>query len=142
MKEIRLPKIGEEITIERGLELCRYFGLDYLVKRLTKHPEYFRTWIFDGCSGLSQEVFRLLCGNKYKIVTFYCCLIHDLEHAYGESGNEEEREASNKEFRENLIDLAKFSEQKAWAFYKAVVIGGSDKLNTTWKWGFANKERN
>jgi hypothetical protein len=31
---MKLPKIGDIITAKEALELCRYFGLDYLVERI------------------------------------------------------------------------------------------------------------
>lgn len=132
---VTLPKIGETITIQRWKELAEYFGLDRVVKELTDHPERYRPWEFDGCSGPPQSFFRATCGEKYELVRDYICLPHDLEHALG--GTEEDRAKSNEDFRENLIDLAGFSKAKAAAFYYSVVLGGSAKLDTKWKWGFA-----
>lgn len=132
---MRLPIINETITIERWIELAEYFGLDDVVAKLKAHPERYRPWEFDGCSGPPQPFFRVVCGDKYELVTRYICLPHDLEHAAG--GTEEERAKSNKDFRENLIDLAEFSKAKAYSFYYSVVLGGSAKLSTKWRWGFA-----
>ena len=138
MKQVELPEIGDTITLEWWIELAEYFGLDSVAKKLREHPERYRPWVFDGCSGLPQRAFKILCGDKYDIVTKFCCCPHDLSHAAG--GTEEERAKSNEDFRENLIDLAKFSEAKAYGFYYSVVVGGSDKFDTEWKWGFALKE--
>ena len=35
---MKLPKIGDIITTKGALELCRYFGLDYLVERIESDP--------------------------------------------------------------------------------------------------------
>ena len=36
---MKLPKIGDVITTKEALELCQYFGLDYLVERIESDPE-------------------------------------------------------------------------------------------------------
>jgi len=135
MKEIILPDIGELIRVERWRDLAEYFGNDRVAKLLTDHPDRYRPWVFDGCSGPPQAVFKALCGDRYELVTVYICLPHDIDHAAG--GTEEDRARSNMEFRENLIDLAQFNAARAYAFYYSVVLGGSGKLDTLWKWGFA-----
>ena len=33
-----LPEIGDIITTKEALELCRYFGLDYLIERIESDP--------------------------------------------------------------------------------------------------------
>ena len=53
---MNLPEIGDIITTEGALELCRYFALDYLIERIESDPERYKQWKFDGCSGLPDEV--------------------------------------------------------------------------------------
>jgi len=36
---MKLPKIGDTVSTKEALELCRHFGLDYLVERIESHPE-------------------------------------------------------------------------------------------------------
>ena len=50
------PEIGDIISTKEALELCRYFGLDYLVERIESDPERYKDWKFDGCSGLPDEI--------------------------------------------------------------------------------------
>ena len=38
---IVLPKIGETITTDRALELCKYFNLDYLVERISNNKDLY-----------------------------------------------------------------------------------------------------
>ena len=42
-----LPKIGETITTERAVELCKYFGLQSLVRRIELNPEAYKDWKLD-----------------------------------------------------------------------------------------------
>ena len=55
-KKMKLPEIGDIVTTKEALELCRYFGLDYLVERIESDPERYQDWKFNGCSGLPDEV--------------------------------------------------------------------------------------
>ncbi len=55
-KTMTLPEIGDIITTKEALELCRYFGLDYLIDRIKSDPERYKDWKFDDCSGLPDEV--------------------------------------------------------------------------------------
>ena len=41
---MNLPKIGDIVTTKEALELCRYFDLDYLVKRIESDPESYKDW--------------------------------------------------------------------------------------------------
>jgi hypothetical protein len=84
MKQL-LPQINEIITAQKGLELCRYFELDYLIERLTKYPERYKEWQFDGCSFLPDLLLKRVCHDWDKIL-YECCLPHDLSYAYGKSG--------------------------------------------------------
>ncbi|MEA3420935.1 MAG: hypothetical protein U9Q97_04560 [Acidobacteriota bacterium] len=44
---MKLPEIGDRITTKEALELCRYFGLDYLIERIESDPERFK--VFNLC---------------------------------------------------------------------------------------------
>ena len=39
---MKLPEIDNVITIKEALELCWYFGLDYLIERIESHPERYK----------------------------------------------------------------------------------------------------
>jgi len=120
-----LPKIGETITVERGLELCKHFGLDYLVERLKKNPEKYRSFEFDGCSWWPDKFFwKILLFGKGRKITYKCCLPHDLKYAYGEHDNKPERLQVDLKFRIDLVKKAKVRKFIANGFYAAVRVGG------------------
>ena len=135
-----LPKIGETITTERGLELCKHFGLHYLVKRIEKNPDAYRDWVFDGCSMFPDKLFwRLLNAGKGKAITYECCLPHDLRYAYGTLGANSiyDRQLADFDLESDLINKAKVFSFVAHVFYVAVRTGG--EWNTDFKWAFARK---
>ena len=98
-----LPNIGDIITTKEALELCRYFGLDYLIERIESDPESYRNWKFDGCSGLPDELMGLFTGCNWKDITYKCCLPHDLCYGYGELGNDIERKRVDVKFYSDLV---------------------------------------
>ena len=139
-----LPKIGEIITPERGLELCKHFKLDYLVERLEKYPELYRDFEFDGCSWYPDKFFwKVLLWGKGKKITYECCLPHDLKYAYGQAWNERERRHADHELRIDLVIKAKVRKFIAEGFYFAVRVGGGDSFGdeerNDFKWGFGSK---
>jgi len=70
-----LPKIGEIVTTESGIELCEHYGLNYLADRIEDNPDLFKEWEFDGCSMTPTEVLREII--KVPSLT-EICLRHDL----------------------------------------------------------------
>ena len=96
------PQIGDMVTTEQALALCRDFGLDYLVERIECDPDKYKEWEFDGCSGLPDELMGLFTGCDWKDITFKCCLPHDLGYGYGEPGNEAERKTDYYSHQLNL----------------------------------------
>ena len=134
-KEIieELPKIGDIVTTERGLELCEHYGLNNLANRIEDNPDHFKEWEFDGCSMTPTEVLSELI--KVPSLT-EICLRHDLGYAYGEPGNEEERLIVDKRFQNELIDGGA-SKLAAKTMFDAVRVGGKEKLCLSFSWGFA-----
>lgn len=140
MKQL-LPQIDEIITTQRGLELCKYFELGYLVERLTKHPGRYREWRFDGCSFLPDQLLKRIYRNWDKVL-YECCLPHDLGYAYGKSGDNEERKQVDLDFERNLIAKADMHPGLARIFWGAVSIGGKESLKIpNVSWAFATKEK-
>ncbi|MCG6974079.1 MAG: hypothetical protein LJE66_13120 [Desulfobacterales bacterium] len=136
-----LPKINDTVTTRQALELCRYFGLDYLVERIESNPELYMDWKFDGCSSLPDELMGLFTGCNWKDITYKCCLPHDLCYGYGELGNKIERKRVDMKFYSNLITKAEMREWTASAFLEAVRIGGSEVFGLSFSWGFAHKQK-
>jgi hypothetical protein len=59
---MKYPEIGDMITTNQALELCKHFNLDYLIKRIETNAEKYKEWEFDGCSGLPDEIMVLFTG--------------------------------------------------------------------------------
>ncbi len=136
---MKLPSIGDIITTKEALELCRYFGLDYLVERIESHPERYKDWKFDGCSCLPDEVMGFFTGCNWEGITYRCCLPHDLCFGYGGRGNSVERKRVDETFHSDLVTKAGMKEWCASAFLVAVRIGGSERFGLSFSWGFAHK---
>jgi hypothetical protein len=134
-----LPEIGATITTEAALELCRHFGLAYLVDRIRANPGNYKSWTFDGCSMLPDELMGLFTGCDWQDITYKCCLPHDLCYAYGQLGNGIERERVDVKFYSDLVNKAGMPQLFAAAFLAAVRVGGHEKLGLSFSWGFAHK---
>jgi len=136
---MKLPAIGDWVTTKDGLELCRCFNLDYLVERIESHPESYKEWQFDGCSGVPDELLGLFTGCKWEDITYRCCLPHDLGYGYGEPGNKLERKSVDEKFYNDLLVEARMKKWCAGAFLAAVRIGGAEVFGASFSWGFARK---
>jgi len=137
-EKMNLPEIGDMVTTEEALELCRYFGLDYLIERIESDPGRYKEWKFDGCSGLPDEVMGFFTGCDWKDITYKCCLPHDLCYGYGEPGNDIERKQVDQKFYSDLVTKAGMKKWCASAFFAGVRIGGAEAFGRSFSWGFAN----
>lgn len=136
---MKLPEIGEVITTQSGLSLCRYFNLNYLIERIESNPGDYVDWEFDGCSGLPDKHMGLFTGCKWEDITYQCCLPHDLCYAYGEPGNRAERKQVDENFFNDLMEKAGMHKWAATAFLAAVRVGGAEALGLSFTWAFAHK---
>ena len=136
---MKLPEIGDIIATPKALKLCTHFGLDYLIDRINTNPDNYKDWSFDGCSGLPDEVMGLFTGCDWRDIIYKCCLPHDLCYAYGEIGNEIERERVDKNFYNDLVIKAGMRKWLASVFLSAVQIGGAKEFGLSFSWGFAHK---
>ncbi len=139
---MKYPEIGDTVTTELALDLCRHFNLDYLIDRIETHPHTYKPWKFDGCSGLPDEVMGLFTGCHWRDITYQCCLPHDLCYGYGEPGNTMERKRVDVKFYSDLVTKAGMKEWQAAAFLAAVRVGGAEAFGFSFSWGFAHKDRN
>ncbi len=130
-------KIGDEITVDMGLQLANQFGFLNIVERIEAEPERFKSFIFDGCSCIPDQLMGLFTGCKWQDITYMCCLPHDVGYAYGEIGNDAERKTVDYLFLNNLVKNAKMKHWLAKLFLKAVKIGGAEELGLSFSWGFA-----
>jgi len=136
---MKLPEIGDRITTAEALELCRHYGLDYLVVRIESAPDRYKDWKFDGCSGLPDKLMEIFTGCKWEDITYHCCLPHDLAYGYGELGNKTERKDVDEKFYSDLVTKADMHKWVAAAFLAAVRVGGAEALGQSFSWGFAHK---
>jgi hypothetical protein len=136
---MRLPEIKDTITIPWGLDLCRHFGLDYLVNRIEAHHGGYKEWEFDGCSCLPDELMGLFTGCDWRDITYLCCLPHDLAYAYGDPGNQNEKQIVDEKFFRDLKEKAGMKEWIATVFRRAVEIGGAEIFGLSFSWAFAYK---
>ena len=134
---MKLPQIGDTVTTEHALALCRHFNLDYLVERIESKHKTYKEWQFDGCSCLPDEVLGLFTGCDWRDITYQCCLPHDLAYAYGEPGNDMERERVDLKFYSDLVTKAGMKKWLASAFLVAVRVGGAEEFGLSFSWGFA-----
>lgn len=134
-------KIGDKITPEIGLELCKHFGFDYLVKRLEGNLDMYKSFVFDGVSGFNDGLAALLAEVDEKDLTYLVALPHDLQFGYGELGNEREEAMVNKAFRDNFIKIGAES-WRVWIAVKLVESIGAEELGFNFCWAFALKEKN
>ena len=137
---MNFPQIGDTVTTEDALELCRHFQLDYLIQRIETSPSRYKAWKFDGCSGLPDEVLGLFTGCDWQDITYKCCLPHDLGYGYGEPGDDNERKRVDQKFKRDLIAKAGMHEWMAAAFFAAVRVGGAEVFGLSFSWGFAHNE--
>ena len=134
---MKLPEIGEIITTQRALELCRHFNLDHIVAMIEANPESFTHWKFDGCSCLPDKSLGRFTGCECRDIIFRCCLPHDLRYAYGEPGNHAERKRVDAKLYSDLVTKAGMKKWMASAFYVGVRIGGVESFGLSFSWGFA-----
>jgi hypothetical protein len=132
-----LPEVGETITTQNALELCRHFDLQYLVDRIEGNPDGYKSWRFDGISGLGDRFAARITRVDRATLSLQCALPHDLRYGYGEPGNKAERKSADRQFRQDLIAKAEMGRVWARIFYWAVRIGGSERRRTSYSWAFA-----
>ena len=137
---MEFPNIKNTVTIEEAIELCKYFKLDYLIKRIEQNRDRYKSWKFDGCSTLPDEIMGLFTGCNWEDITYKCCLPHDLGYAYGEKGNEIERKRVDLKSYSDLVTKAGMINWQASAFLAAVRVGGSEAFGFSFSWGFASKK--
>lgn len=131
-------KIGSTINPAKGLQIANQLGFLHIVQRIEAQPEMYEYFIFDGCSCIPDELMGLFTGCKWQDITYLCCLPHDIQYAFGDLGNKEERKSADYLFFHNLIHLAGMKPWLASVFMNAVKLGGSEKLGLPFSWGFAN----
>jgi hypothetical protein len=126
-----LPALGEEVPLERIREICAHFGLHDLWQKIERDPPA-RPFKSDGCTGWFDD---------WKGVSLYPAgFLHDLKYWAGYPGEEVERLVADAEL---MIAVARLLGSTAMAetMFHGVRLGGSDKLNTPFGWGFGRRRQ-
>ncbi|MFM7331141.1 MAG: hypothetical protein ACKO1L_05700 [Brachymonas sp.] len=130
---VTIPKIGDMITTEQAIELCRHYDLHYLIERISKNPQDFKSWVFDGASMIQDALFAKIFSIPNLTVI---ALRYDLKYAYGDPENQDERKRADKELKQELLN-DQASKLVVYPMYWAVRVFGNGPLKTDFTWGFA-----
>jgi hypothetical protein len=127
--QLTLPALGEEVPLARIKTICEFYGLHDLWRKIERDPPK-RPFKSDGCTGWFDD---------WKGVSLYPAgFLHDLKYWAGYPGEEVERLAADAEL---MIDVARLlgSTEMAETMFHGVRVGGSEKLNAAFSWGFGRK---
>ena len=127
--QMALPVLGEEVPLTRIKEICAYYGLNELWRKIERDPPV-RPFKSDGCTGWFDD---------WRGVSLYPAgFLHDLKYWAGYPGEDVERLVADAEL---MIDVARLLGSTAMAetMFHGVRVGGSEKLNASFSWGFGRK---
>ena len=124
-----LPPMGEVVPLSRIKEICAAYGMMDLWRKIERDPPV-RPFKSDGCSGWF---------NEWKGISIYQAgFLHDLKYWAGYPGEEVERLVADAELMNDVARLLK-STAMAETMFHGVRMGGTDKLNATFSWGFGRQ---
>lgn len=131
MKRVQmvLPALGEEVSLGRIKEICAFYGLHDLWRKIERDPPP-RPFKSDGCTGWFDD---------WKGVSLYAAgFLHDLKYWAGYPGEEVERLVADAEL---MIDVARLlgSTTMAETMFHGVRVGGTERLNAAFSWGFGRR---
>jgi hypothetical protein len=118
---LKLPKLGEQVPLLKIKEICMYFHLAELWKKIANNPPR-NPFCSDGCS---------LWFDKWKGFDLYpACFIHDLKYWSGYPGEEVERLIADAEL---MIEVAKImgSVKMAEIMFAGVRVGGGEWMRAS-----------
>lgn len=123
---VALPAIGEEVPLERIRVICEAYGLHVLWAKIERDPPP-RPFKSDGCTGWV---------NEWKGVSIYPAgFLHDLKYWAGYPGEDVERLVADAELMTDVARLLN-STGMAETMFHGVRVGGSDRFETSFAWGF------
>jgi len=127
--EFELPGIGEEVLLPRIKVICEHYGLHALWTKIERDPPV-QPFKSDGLTGWFDE-WR---GKNLYPAGF----LHDLKYWAGYPGEDVERLVADAEF---MIDVARIlgSTEMAEAMFRGVRLGGTEKFNAPFSWGFGRR---
>ncbi len=128
-RQMDLPKLDEEVPLPRIKEICQFYGLHDLWRKIERDPPP-RPFKSDGCTGWFDD---------WKGVSIYPAgFLHDLKYWAGYPGEDVERLVADAEL---MIDVARLlgSTTMAETMFHGVRVGGNEKFNASYSWGFGRK---
>jgi len=138
-KKITLPKIGDTITPERGIELCRHFGFIDILMRIKANPWDYDDWKFDGTSMVPDRLIKFFWSGWDKAIIE--ALKHDLKYMYGIPGDLVARMHADAEYYWGLKYSVKMPQWLADKFHIAVRKGGKEGRGKRYSWAKASKKK-
>jgi hypothetical protein len=127
--QMELPALGEEVPLPQIKEICAFYGLQDLWRKIERDPPP-RPFKSDGCTGWFDD---------WKGVSLYPAgFLHDLKYWAGYPGEDVERLVADAEL---MIDVARLLNSTAMAetMFHGVRAGGSEKLHASFSWGFGRQ---
>lgn len=125
-KAFELPAVNEEVPLKKIKEICAYYQLPDLWKKIEKDPPSM-VFVSDGCTMWPDS------SNGKDI--YSACFLHDLKYWAGYPKEDVERLVADAEL---MIDIARIrqSTKMAETMFHGVRVGGTDKLKMSFSWGF------
>lgn len=127
--QLELPVAGEEVPLPRIRQICEFYGLRELWRKIEADPPA-RPFRSDGCTGWFDD---------WQGVSLYPAgFLHDLKYWAGYPGEEVERLVADAEL---MMDVARLlgSTEMAETMFHGVRLGGSEKFNAPFSWGFGRQ---
>jgi protein tyrosine phosphatase (PTP) superfamily phosphohydrolase (DUF442 family) len=128
---IPLPKKGEEVPLPKIKEICQYYGLHDLWRKIEKDPPPI-PFKSDGCS---------LWFDEWRGIDLYpACFLHDLKYWAGYPNEDVERLVADAEL---MIDVARLLGSTAMAetMFHGVRPGGHEMFKQSFSWGFGRVKK-
>ncbi len=126
---IPLPAMGEAVPLPRIQEICEFYHLDALWKKIEADPPP-RPFKSDGCTGWV---------NEWRGISIYSAgFLHDLKYWSGYPGEDVARLIADAEL---MINVARLLNATAMAetMFNGVRIGGHEHLKADFSWGFGRR---
>lgn len=127
---LSLPARNVLVTMAQVETICLHYGLTELWSTIESNPPI-HPFSSDGCSVWPDSWFK---GRDL----YDGCFIHDLHYWAGMPGDEMGRMKADVWLMLWVADHV--SIELAEAIFNGVRVGGSEKLNTPWRWGFGRIE--
>ena len=124
---MKLPKKGQQVPLEKLLSLARFHEKWDIVNSLTSLPLPSEIFISDGCSMWPDSWF----GKDM----YPDCFWHDVRYWCGLPGDEIARLFADAELAKDVA-VSTNNPDLARLMFTGVGFGGTDKIDTPFKWGY------